>query len=84
MSVCKASCVLSRPTDTLSYIRNEVHTIAVGKCWGQAAMILGSGKKGKRHALPNASIKLQVERESGVLYKERENQKRGCIHQHHF
>lgn len=75
VSVCKVSCVMSRPTDTLSYIRNDVHTIAVGKCWGQAAMILGSGKKGKRHALPNASIKLQVERETGVLYKQKEPEK---------
>jgi ATP-dependent Clp protease protease subunit len=31
--------------------------IAVGKCFGNAAMLLAAGDKGCRHALPHAIIK---------------------------
>jgi ATP-dependent Clp protease protease subunit len=30
--------------------------VAVGKCYGNAAMLLAAGDKGCRHALPNAQI----------------------------
>jgi len=43
--------------DTLNYIRPDVHTLAVGAAYGNAAMLLASGKKGSRAALPNARIK---------------------------
>jgi ATP-dependent Clp protease protease subunit len=33
-----------------------MHTVCVGKAWGNAAMLLASGKKGFRHSLPHASI----------------------------
>ena len=42
--------------DTLNYIRPEIHTLAVGNAFGNAAMILASGKAGQRFALPNARI----------------------------
>jgi ATP-dependent Clp protease protease subunit len=42
--------------DTMRYIRPKMHTVAVGKCYGNAAMLLASGDKGCRHALPNAQI----------------------------
>lgn len=42
--------------DTMRYINPEVHTIAVGKAHGNAAMLLASGKPGCRYALPHASI----------------------------
>lgn len=42
--------------DTLSYIRPEIHTLVVGQAYGNAAMILASGKRGCRFALPNARI----------------------------
>ncbi|CAL8464891.1 g4426 [Coccomyxa elongata] len=42
--------------DTLSYIRPEIHTLVVGQAFGNAAMILASGKKGCRFALPHARI----------------------------
>lgn len=42
--------------DTLNYIRPEIHTLAVGNAFGNAAMILASGKKGQRFSLPNARI----------------------------
>ncbi|EIE20612.1 hypothetical protein COCSUDRAFT_10544, partial [Coccomyxa subellipsoidea C-169] len=42
--------------DTLNYIRPEIHTVVVGQAFGNAAMILASGKKGCRFALPHARI----------------------------
>lgn len=42
--------------DTLRYIRPDVHTVCCGKAFGNAAMLLASGKKGNRYALPHASI----------------------------
>ncbi len=42
--------------DTLAYIRPEIHTLVVGQAYGNAAMILASGKKGSRFSLPNARI----------------------------
>ena len=32
--------------DTLNYIRPDIHTLVVGQAYGNAAMILASGKKG--------------------------------------
>ena len=49
-------------SDTIDYIRPQVNTIAIGRCWGQAAMLLARGEKGKRYALPHASIKLHAPR----------------------
>ncbi|CAL5229134.1 g12405 [Coccomyxa viridis] len=42
--------------DTLAYIRPEIHTLALGQAFGNAAMILASGKKGNRFALPHSRI----------------------------
>eukprot|EP00873_Tetraselmis_striata_P002683 jgi/Tetstr1/422947/TSEL_013726.t1 len=42
--------------DTMGYIRPEVHTLCVGQAFGNAAMLLASGKKGCRFALPNSRI----------------------------
>jgi len=44
--------------DTMNYIKPEIHTIGIGRAYGQAAMILARGSKGKRFALPHAQIKL--------------------------
>jgi len=48
--------------DTMRYVRPEMHTVCVGKAWGNAAMLLASGKKGFRHSLPHASIMTQPPR----------------------
>ena len=40
----------------MNYIRPEIHTLAVGSAFGNAAMLLASGKKGCRFALPHARI----------------------------
>ena len=41
-----------------SYIKPPVHTICIGQAMGTAAVILSSGTKGQRAALPHASIVL--------------------------
>lgn len=45
--------------DTIKYVNPPVHTVAVGTAWGEAAMLLASGEKGHRAALPSASIMIK-------------------------
>jgi ATP-dependent Clp protease protease subunit len=42
--------------DTMSYIKPDVNTIAVGRAMSAGSFILAAGAKGKRYALPNANI----------------------------
>ena len=42
--------------DTMQYIRPDIQTFVVGQAASAAAVLLGSGSKGKRFALPNARI----------------------------
>ena len=42
--------------DTMHYITNDVHTVGIGVQASAAAFLLSSGTKGKRFALPNATI----------------------------
>lgn len=42
--------------DTMRYIKCKVRTICVGLCASMAAVILSSGEKGFRYALPNSRI----------------------------
>jgi len=42
--------------DTMSHIKNDVSTIGVGISASMGAIILSSGTKGKRFALPNAEV----------------------------
>ena len=42
--------------DTMNYIKCDVNTICIGSAMSMGAMILCSGAKGKRFALPNSSI----------------------------
>ncbi len=44
--------------DTLAYIKSEVVTVCMGTAYGMAAVLLSSGTKGKRAALPHTSIAL--------------------------
>lgn len=50
--------------DTMGYVKMPVHTICVGQAFGMAAMLLASGEKGHRSALPNATIMLHQPRGS--------------------
>ena len=42
--------------DTMNFIKSDVATIGIGKCASMAAVILASGTKGKRSALPHTNI----------------------------
>jgi ATP-dependent Clp protease protease subunit len=42
--------------DTMKYIKSDIQTIVVGMAASAAALLLSSGTKGKRFALPNAKI----------------------------
>jgi ATP-dependent Clp protease, protease subunit len=42
--------------DTMNNLKNDVSTVCVGIAASMGAMILSSGEKGKRHALPNAEV----------------------------
>lgn len=42
--------------DTMNHIKNDVSTVGVGLAASMGAVILSSGAKGKRFALPNAEI----------------------------
>ena len=44
--------------DTMNYIKSDVVTIAIGTAASMASVILSAGTRGKRKALPNASILL--------------------------
>ncbi len=44
--------------DTIAHIKSEVMTICMGTAYGMAAVLLSSGVKGKRAALPHTSIAL--------------------------
>lgn len=42
--------------DTINYIKSDVKTICIGMAASMASIILSSGAKGKRYALPNSEI----------------------------
>lgn len=42
--------------DTMNFIKPDVSTVCVGLCASMAAVLLATGKKGKRFALPNSTI----------------------------
>jgi len=44
--------------DTMQYVKADISTVCVGLAGSMAAVILASGAKGKRFALPNAEILL--------------------------
>ncbi len=42
--------------DTMQYVKCDVSTVCVGMAASMGAVLLGSGAKGKRYALPNSEI----------------------------
>jgi len=44
--------------DTMQYVKSNVSTICVGQAYSMGAVILASGTKGKRFALPNSEVLL--------------------------
>lgn len=52
--------------DTMNHIKNDVSTVCVGFAASMGAMILSSGQKGKRFALPNAEIMIHQPWAEGI------------------
>ena len=52
--------------DTMQYVKPDIVTICTGMAASGAAVILGTGTKGKRFALPNSDIMLHQTHISGV------------------
>jgi len=52
--------------DTMQYVKCPVSTVCVGSAASGAAVLLGSGTKGKRFALPNSQILLHQVAVSGI------------------
>ena len=50
--------------DTMNYIKCDVSTICIGMAASMGAFLLSGGTKGKRLALPNAEIMIQLKSES--------------------
>ncbi len=42
--------------DTMNFVKSDVATICVGMAASMAALLLSSGKKGKRYCLPNSEV----------------------------
>ena len=42
--------------DTMQYVKSDVATICIGQAASAAAVLLGSGAKGKRFSLPNSRV----------------------------
>ena len=53
--------------DTMNYIKCDVNTICIGSAMSMGALILSSGAKGKRFALPNSEIMIHQVLISGGL-----------------
>ena len=53
--------------DTMNYIKCDVNTICIGSAMSMGALILASGAKGKRYALPNSEIMIHQVLSSGGL-----------------
>jgi len=45
--------------DTIQYVKPPIYTLCIGNAFGEAAMLLSSGKKGHRAALPSATIMMK-------------------------
>ena len=48
--------------DTMQLLRCDLATICVGECASMATVLLAAGSKGKRYALPNATIHIHQAR----------------------
>ncbi|KAK8948171.1 hypothetical protein KSP40_PGU014707 [Platanthera guangdongensis] len=45
--------------DVMRYVKPPIFTLCVGNAWGEAALLLSSGAKGNRAALPSSSIMIK-------------------------
>lgn len=59
--------------DTMNFIKCDVSTICIGICASMAAVLLASGAKGKRIALPNSKIMIHQPLLSGYFQDQTTN-----------
>jgi len=52
--------------DTIQFVRSPITTICVGQCASMGAVLLASGTKGKRFALPNSRILIHQPSAGGI------------------
>nr|XP_043628022.1 ATP-dependent Clp protease proteolytic subunit-related protein 4, chloroplastic [Erigeron canadensis] len=45
--------------DVMRYVKPPIFTLCVGNAWGEAALLLASGSKGNRSALPSSTIMMK-------------------------
>ncbi|XP_057417945.1 ATP-dependent Clp protease proteolytic subunit-related protein 4, chloroplastic [Lotus japonicus] len=45
--------------DVMRYVKPPIFTLCVGNAWGEAALLLASGAKGNRSALPSSTIMMR-------------------------
>eukprot|EP00850_Spirogloea_muscicola_P023874 SM000398S15216 [mRNA] locus=s398:14550:16185:- [translate_table: standard] len=45
--------------DTMRYVKPPIFTLCVGNAWGEAALLLATGSKGNRAALPSSTIMIK-------------------------
>ncbi|KAL5724041.1 endopeptidase Clp [Ranunculus cassubicifolius] len=45
--------------DVMRYVKPPIFTLCVGNAWGEAALLLASGAKGNRSALPSSTIMMK-------------------------
>ncbi|XP_047155065.1 ATP-dependent Clp protease proteolytic subunit-related protein 3, chloroplastic [Vigna umbellata] len=55
--------------DAMRQLKNEIHTVGVGACIGQACLLLSAGTPGKRFMMPHAKAMIQQPRipSSGLM-----------------
>eukprot|EP00210_Caulerpa_lentillifera_P003629 g3464.t1 len=46
--------------DTMNYVKPDKYTVALSQAYGNAAMIVASGKQGRRFSMPHSRFKLQA------------------------
>jgi ATP-dependent Clp protease protease subunit len=63
--------------DTIQFVRSPITTICVGQCASMGAVLLASGTKGKRFALPNSRILIHQPSAGGISGQATRHQDRG-------
>ena len=55
--------------DTMNYVKCDVSTTCIGMAASMGAFLLSSGAKGKRYALPNAEIMIDVYKRQALTWQ---------------
>jgi len=60
--------------DVMGYVQCPIHTVAVNKAYGNAALLLAAGVKGYRYAMPHATIVTHLPKVERIYGKTTDNQ----------